>query len=434
MANTKKTTKPVEKSNKTKKTASAKAPAKKTTTAKNKIQTAKPTAKTAAQKPAATAHVPESPKVKRTGSYPELIDTRLTQIRFRFSELKVDGLVVNYLPNIRYLTNFSGSSATLIIFDDEIYFFTDDRYEEQIKTELYPLPNMKTFITRDFWEYSLQNNLLKHIDSLGFEGDRIAYSVAVETRNRIRPLKYKPTENYEVERYTMPKAPEELANIKEACRLAEETYKKILKYIKPGAEEKMIANEISYLARKLGSEGDAFDIIVTSGARGALVHGTPSDKKIKLGDIVIMDFGCKVNGFCSDITRTVAVGKATKEQREIYKLLYNAKEKAIMEVRPHMSGKHLDLIARDMIQEAGFGQYFQHSLGHGLGLVVHENPIISFRLDSHIIPEDVVLAIEPGVYFPNKYGMRVEDNIFVKREGAVRLTNAPEELPIIPVK
>jgi len=419
--------KPAAKNAATKKAAPKKAAAKKPAAKKaepKKAAAKKPVAQKAETKKSAAS---TSVKVK-AGSYPELIDTRLTQIRFRFQELKTEGLVVTYMPNIRYLTNFSGSSAMLFIFEEEMWFFTDDRYQEQIKTELYPLPGLKTFIARDVWAYCVENKLIKDIKSLAFEGDRVGYSDAVAIRNKVRPLKFKPSEDKEVERYTMPKAPEELAYIEEACRLAEATYKKILKFIKPGVTEKDIANEIAYISRKLGSEGDPFDIIVTSGERGALVHGQPSDRKIKKGDIIIMDFGCKYHGFGSDITRTVAVGKATQEQKDVYKLLVEAKEAAIKEVRPHMNGKHLDLVARDMIKKAKYGKYFEHSLGHGIGLVAHESPIITYRLEDQIIPEEVVLAIEPGVYIPNKFGMRVEDNIYVTREGAKHLTKAPEEL------
>ena len=396
----------------------------------------KKTVKKAAPKKAASTKTvkkaaPKKAASTKSGAYPDIINTRLEQIRIRFQELKTDGLVVTYLPNIRYLTNYSGSNAMLIIFNDEIFFFTDDRYEEQIKTELYPLPGLRTFITRDVWKYCNDKQILKDVKMLAFEGDRVPYSEAVEIRNKIRPLKFKPADNKEVERYTMPKAPEELANIQEACRMAEETYKKILKFIKPGVTEKQIANEIAYISRKLGSEKDPFDIIVASGARGAIVHGTPTDKKIKHGDVIIMDFGCTYNGFVSDITRTVAVGKATKEQKEIYKLLVHAKDSAIKGVHPLMNGIHLDLIARDIIKTAGYGNYFKHSLGHGVGLMVHESPIINFQYEGQIIPEDIVLAIEPGVYIPGKFGMRVEDDIFVQREGTKYLTKAPEELPII---
>lgn len=368
--------------------------------------------------------------IEPTKSYPSITDKRLTQIRFVMSDEKMDGIAVTYLPNIRYLTNFSGSAGTLFIFEDSIHFVTDDRYEEQIKTELYPLPNLKTHINRNPWQYAVDSGLLKNISTLGFEADRVPYSEVVEIRNIIRPVKFKPEPKI-VERFTQPKSPEELANIQKACDLSIQVYEKILEIVKPGITEREIASEIAYISRRLGSEGDAFDIIVVSGPRTAMVHGKPSDRKIKKNDVITLDFGCIVNGFRSDITRTFVIGKATKEQRDIYKLLVNAKNAAIEAVAPAMNGKHLDKIARQMIEKAGYGKYFQHSLGHGIGIEVHEMPIITFRKEDQIVPEDVVLAIEPGVYLPDKFGMRVEDDVFVTRHGAKPLTKAPEELVVI---
>ncbi len=371
-----------------------------------------------------------TPEVEQATGYPKLVDRRLSQIYFSLEEQKAECLVVNYLPNVRYLTNFSGSEGMLFITPDEMHFVTDDRYEEQIKTELYPLPNLKTHISRDVWKYAPESDVLSKIKDLAFEADRISYAEAVSIRNQIRPIKFKPAP-YIVEPFTVPKAPEELANIRKACEIAEKVYEYMLGVIKPGISEKEIEIEIAHQSRIMGSENDPFDIIVTSGNRGALVHGQATDRKIKSGDIVIMDFGCKVNGFISDITRTVAVGKATKQQKEIYQMLWKAKEIAINNVRPGMNGKHLDKLSRDIIKAEGYGDYFQHSLGHGIGLVPHEKPIITFRKDDQIVPEDCALAIEPGVYLPDKFGMRIEDNIHVTKNGGVRLTNSPEELPII---
>lgn len=362
-----------------------------------------------------------------TPSYPKIVDRRFHQLRFNMEENKVEAIVVTYLPNIRYLTNFSGSSAYLFVTPDEVHFITDDRYEEQIKTELYDLPNLQTHITRDVWGYIVTSKFLKKIINVGFEADQMAYSDAVEIRNRVRPMKFKPITNL-VERFTQPKSPEELEFIKSACGIAEKVYEEMLEFIKPGITELDIATEISYRTRKLGSEGDPFDIIAVSGSRGALVHGKPSDKKIKKNDIVLLDFGAKVNGFGSDISRTFCVGKPTKEQKAIYKIVYDAKKAACDAVRPGMNGKILDSIARKMIEKAGYGANFQHSLGHGIGLVPHEKPIITFRMEDQIVPEDSVLAIEPGIYLPEKFGMRVEDNVFVTRNGSIMLTNAPEEL------
>ncbi len=360
-------------------------------------------------------------------SYPKIVDRRFHQLRFNMEENKVEAIVVTYLPNIRYLTNFSGSSAYLFVTPDEVHFITDDRYEEQIKTELYDLPNLHTHITRDVWGYIVKDNMLNKIINVGFEADQMAYSDAVEIRNRVRPMKFKPITNL-VERFTQPKSPEELDFIVSACKIAESVYLEMLDFIKPGISELDIANEISYRTRKLGSEGDPFDIIAVSGPRSALVHGKPSERKIKKNDIILLDFGAKVHGFGSDISRTFCVGKPTKEQKTIYKLIYDAKKAACDGVRPGMNGKILDAMARKMIEKAGYGPNFQHSLGHGIGLVAHEKPIITFRMDDQIVPEDSVLAIEPGVYLPDKFGIRIEDNVFVTRNGSQMLTNAPEEL------
>ena len=237
----------------------------------------------------------------------------------------------------------------MFVTEDELHFVTGDRYEEQIKEELYPLPNLKTHISRDPWELISENKILKNITTIAFEADQLYYSDAILIRNQIRPVKFKPVVKM-VEPFTIPKSPEELENIEKAAAIAVQVYEKILTLIKPGMTEKDIDTEIAYQSRKLGSENDPFDIIVVSGPRSALVHGTASDRKLKNGDIVLMDFGCKVNGFMSDITRTIALGKATKEQKSIYKLCYDAKEAAIQGVRPTMNGKNLDAIARKMIE------------------------------------------------------------------------------------
>jgi Xaa-Pro aminopeptidase len=362
---------------------------------------------------------------------PAKVEMRLQQVKFNMEdEIKADALVVTSLPNIRYLTNFSGSAATLFISSEEIHFITDDRYEEQVKSELYLLPNMKVHISRDPWGLVTEGKILKNIESIAFESDKLSYADAVQIRNNIRPIKLKPAIK-PVEIYTIAKSPEEIANIETSCRMAEKVIETIIPMLKPGVSEKDMAAEITYQGKKLGSEGDAFDVIFVSGERGALVHGSPSEKKINKGDIVLMDFGCIVNGFISDLSRTFAIGSATQQQKDVYKLIVDAKECAIENVRPGMNGKTLDAFARDMIKEAGYGDYFQHSLGHGIGLVAHESPFISFRMNDQIIHENTALAIEPGVYLPNKFGIRVEDNIIVTKNGGRHITTAPSELIIL---
>ncbi|MGE5480164.1 MAG: M24 family metallopeptidase [Chloroflexota bacterium] len=364
-----------------------------------------------------------------TQAYPAIIDKRLEQVRFSMrDDFKVDAVVITYLPNIRYLTNFSGSAATLVIMQDKLHFITDDRYEEQIKGELFELPDLHTHITRDVWGLLSSSDAFADISSIGFEADKMPYAEAVEIRNKIKPLKFKPAPNA-LERFTQAKGPEELEYVKSSCAIAEQVYNHILTYIKPGITEMDISLEIIYQLYKLGSEGQAFDTIVVSGERGALVHGKPSMKKIHKNDIITMDFGARVNGFCSDITRTVCVGKATKEQKAVYAVLYKALNHSIDVVKPGMKGKTLDLAARKVIEDGGYAEHvYKHSLGHGLGLEVHEKPLINYRYEDVPIPDECVIAIEPGVYIPNRFGIRLEDNVFVTRRGAQRLTNCPPEL------
>lgn len=362
--------------------------------------------------------------------YPKSLDKRLEQIKFMMQDNKIQCMVVSSLANIRYLTNFSGSNALLFMFADEIHFVTDDRYEETIKSEIYPLPNIHLHITRMPWHYMVENKLFKKIDTLGFEAEVMPYSDAVDIRNIIRPLKFKPLP-MEVQPFMRVKTPEEIEYIKQACNLSMQVYDVMLGKIKVGMSEKEATDLLIYTARSMGSESMPFEPMVLSGHRTALPHGTPSpEKKIKKNDIIMMDFGCKVNGFGSDITRTFCIGKPTKEQKTMYELVKKAQMEAINNVRPGIKGPILDGFARRVIADEGFGGYFQHALGHGFGISAHENPIIYFKNDTihSVVPEDSVLAIEPGVYFIDKYGIRIEDNILVTRTGPIMFTQSPDTL------
>lgn len=362
-----------------------------------------------------------------TGLYPRTIDQRLHQIRFMMEDIKVDAMAVSYVPNIRYLTGFSGSSAFLFITPKEIHFVTDDRYEEQIKNELFPLPNMTVHINRKVWHYIAENDILKGIETLGFEADKMPYSEAVDIRNVIRPMKFKPAPN-EIEPFNRAKSPEEIEFLRQAADMAEKAYQKFLTVVKTGMSEKEAANELVYICRNLGSEGDPFDFIVLSGPRTSLPHGAPSDRKIRKNEIIQVDFGCIVNGFCSDLSRSFVIGKPSKEQKSMYELVRKAQLNAINNVRPGINGQILDGFARNVIKDAGYGDNFKHSLGHGIGLTAHEKPLISFREDDQIVPENSVITIEPGVYFPEKFGIRIEDMVLTTRNGAVKLSNASDEL------
>lgn len=355
---------------------------------------------------------------------------RLQQLRAKIRANDLDAFIITKLAHIRYLTGFSGSNAVVIIMPRSVYFFTDGRYTEQVKTELLPLPRLKTFIERDVWGYVAKHNLLKDAERVGFEADAVSFATAESIKKTIKPTKMLPFSGW-LEEITMPKTDEEAAEIKKAADLTAKVYEYILGFVKPGMRESEVAAEISYQGRKLGAEGDAFDIIVASGPRGALPHGRASDKKLKKGELVTLDFGFTVNGFNSDMTRTFAIGKPKPFDKKIYEIVLEAENAAIDAVHAGVNAKELDAVARRIIENAGYGENFNHSLGHGLGINVHENPGISFRADKVSIPEHCVITIEPGIYIPDVCGVRIEDDVRVTATGCTVLTTSPKELIIV---
>lgn len=360
---------------------------------------------------------------------PEIIERRLMQLEHEKEDNKVDGLVISHVPHVRYMTNFSGSNAFLFILPDKTYFVTDERYKDDLD-DLYPLPNLEVRITRDPWTYMPEQGLLDSVKSIGFEADRLPYAETVEIRNKMRPIKFKPLTNM-LDRYVQPKSEGELGNIKKACEILIKTYEDSLEYIKPGMTEKDLAIELSYNLMKNGSEGDPFPIIVGAGPHGAHVHGKPGDRKLRKTEILLIDIGARYNGFVAGITRTIGIGKVPKEQKDIYKVIKAAQKKAIDNILPGMKASYIDELARKVIRDAGYGEYFEHPLGHGFGLTNDEKPLIYHTEDEQMIPLDSVLAIEPGIYIPGKFGMRIEDNVLVTQDECVRLTDSPEELVVL---
>jgi len=355
---------------------------------------------------------------------------RLQQLRAKIRANELDAFIITSLAHIRYLTGFSGSNAIVVIMPRSVYFFTDGRYTEQIKTELKPLPRLKTFIERDVWGYVAQHNLLKDAVRVGFEADHVSFATADSIKKSLKPIKLLPCKGW-LEQITAPKTDEEAGYIKKAADITATVYDYILNFVKPGMRENEIAAEISYQGRKLGAEHDAFEVIVASGPRGALPHGHASDKKLKKGELVTLDFGFAVNGFNSDMTRTFALGKPKPEHKKIYNIVLEAESTAIEAVHAGINAKVLDAVARDIIEKAGYGENFTHSLGHGLGINVHEQPGISFRSDKVVIPEHCVITIEPGIYVPDVCGVRIEDDVRVTASGCTVLTSSPKELIIV---
>ena len=218
--------------------------------------------------------------------------------------------------------------------------------------------------------------------------------------------------------------------MEQAQRIAERALEEILGEIRPGVTEKEIAARLQYLMLHFGAEDMSFDPIVVSGPNGSLPHGVPSEKTIERGEFVTMDFGCVYHGYCSDMTRTVAVGSADEEMRRVYETVLAAQKAGIAAARAGATGKAVDGAARSVIAEAGYGAYFGHSFGHGVGVEIHEAPNATPGNDKPL-PAGAVISAEPGIYLPGRMGVRIEDVIVLTEEGCVNLTRAPKELLIL---
>ncbi|MCS7229884.1 MAG: Xaa-Pro peptidase family protein [Candidatus Kryptonium sp.] len=349
---------------------------------------------------------------------------KLEKVRRKLDELKIDAVLITHLPNIRYLTGFSGSSALCVITKTDAFFITDFRYEEQSKQQV---KGFKRFIAIGKTSIDLiyEENIFGKVKKVGFEAHRASFSFVQELKNKFKNLKFVPTKNF-IEEISAIKTDDEIENIKSAIKISEKVFQEILKIIKPGISEIDIASEITYLHRKYGAEKDAFDIIVASGWRSALPHGVATDKKLKKGELVVIDFGCVYNGYHSDITRTISIGKPSAEARKIYQIVLDAQTKAIENARSGLKASELDSIARNYIKQKGYGKFFGHSLGHGIGTETHTLPRIAPKSD-YILQNGNVITIEPGIYIPGFGGVRIEDDILINSNASI-LTSLPKNL------
>lgn len=349
---------------------------------------------------------------------------KLEKVREKLNEFKIDAILINHLPNIRYLTGFSGSSGLCLVSKDDAFFITDFRYKEQAKVQVKHFKKLiatgKTLI--DLIE---ERNILLGLRKIGFEADHASFSLISELMKKFKNVKFVPTKNF-IEEISAIKTPDEIKNIKSAIRISEEVFNEILNIIKPGISEIEIAAEISYLHKKFGAEKDAFDIIVASGWRSALPHGVASEKKLRKGELVVIDFGCVYNGYYCDITRTIAIGKVSSEERKIYQIVLDAQTKAIENARSGLKANELDLIARNYIKQKGYGKFFGHSLGHGIGTEIHTLPRIAPKSE-YVLQKGNVITIEPGIYIPKFGGVRIEDDVLINSTAEI-LTKLPRNL------
>ena len=351
---------------------------------------------------------------------------RIAALRDSLTEAHVDALVITSLPNVRYLTGFSGSSALLLVTERDLHLVTDFRYDTQVRDEVGDLATIR-IEAQSLWT-GLWNVMaaVPAIEIVGFESAHLLHRdfqrlLADGTRWQWRP------QVSLVEALRESKDAGEVALIRQAGEMAIRALRKTLKEVRPGLTELNVAGILEKALRDEGSEDFPFATIVASGPRAALPHARASSRVIERGDLLLLDFGAQYKGYCSDITRTVVLGPASTEQREIYGIVKHANAVASKCVRAGMKGQDADGLARRYIEERGYGDAFGHSLGHGLGLEVHEAPRLAKTVETPL-GAGAVVTIEPGIYRPGWGGVRIEDDVHLASSGPEILTDFTREL------
>ena len=329
--------------------------------------------------------------------------------------LELDALYITRPENVRYLSGFPHpEDAQVLLTPEGAFLLTDPRYPEAERESQIPAKVLRR---------EEREALLKDLRGrVGFEAEHLPYA-ALERLRELSPVEWVPTKGV-IERLRLKKTPEEVARIRKAQALAEKALEHALDLLKPGVEEREVALEMEFFLRKAGAEGAAFPPIVASGVRGALPHAGASEKRLEAGELVTLDLGAKVAGYHSDMTRTVALGKPPLEMRRVHQAVLSALEVALENLRPGRTGKEVDALAREELKRHGLDRYFVHSLGHGVGLAVHEGPSLS-PYTEEVLEPGMVVTVEPGVYLPGVGGVRIEELVLLTEDGIELLSRFP---------
>lgn len=353
---------------------------------------------------------------------------RLNLLRQGLKKLKCEALAVTHLTNVRYLSGFTGTSGMIVVTRGGTdYFLTDFRYRSQAFQQV---GDHAEIVIADKGLWKAASKVLKKagVSNIGFEAEHTSVAVWDDVKKLVAPATTVPTKRA-VEDLRLYKDADEVTIIREAVRIADETFARVLTIIQPGLTELEVALQIESTIRELGGQGTSFDTIVASGSRSALPHGVASEKVIEKGDMVTIDMGARFHGYCSDMTRTFVLGQATSQQQEIYELVFRAQVTAAAALRPGLGCKAADAVARDIIDAAGYKNEFGHGLGHGVGMDIHEQPRLA-KQGKGSLQAGMVVTCEPGVYLPEWGGVRIEDTMLITPEGAEILTGTekPAEL------
>ena len=346
--------------------------------------------------------------------------SRLQGLHTLISEKGIDSFLVSQQENRRYLSGFSGSSGWLFISQKQAILTTDFRYTEQARQESQNFEIVQTEGEASIWFTKLLQTHGWH--TLGFEAQQMPFATYQQLSDIIEAehldLELIPCQRM-VERLRCIKDTVELNIITKAVQLTDAAFTQTLATIRPGITEKEMAWEIESFIRQNGAESTAFDIIVATGPNTALPHARPGERRLQPGEPILIDMGARIDGYCSDFTRTICIGKADRTLQELYDIVLEAQQAAIEGVKSGMNGAEADKLARNIIEGAGYGDNFGHGLGHGIGLAIHETPSLS-RLSSDILNEGMIFTIEPGIYIQGYGGVRIEDTVRLE-QGTIKV-------------
>jgi Xaa-Pro aminopeptidase len=347
---------------------------------------------------------------------------RIAALRAELEAAGVEAMLVGSSVNRRYLSGFTGTSGALLFTPGGQYLLTDFRYMTQAPAQapdyqvVEHAPDMLDTVKELLAEAGVKR--------LGFEERHVSYADWASWSEKLKPVELVPLDGLP-EKLRVKKDGDEIAVIREAAKLADAAYAHILHFARPGVTELDLAAELEAFMRKNGASGPSFDTIVASGERSAMPHGVASTRKLQPGEFVTFDFGALYQGYCSDLTRTIVVGEPTDRHREIYGIVLEAQEYALANIRPGMTGREADALTRDIIARYGYGEFFGHGTGHGIGLEIHEAPRLSKQSETVLEP-GMVVTVEPGIYIPGFGGVRIEDDVVVTESGIEVLTSSPK--------
>ena len=352
------------------------------------------------------------------------MNRKMQWLRNQLLSLNLQGMIVSNPINIKYLTNIE-AEGILLVTRKENLFITDGRYIEDVHNTLTLFDEIVVYdargLTKDDYE-----NFFMFCENVGFEENYVTYAKYKEYIRKYKINSLVETENM-IEKQRMVKDEEEIENLRRACKVTDDCFEHIVNYIRPGMSEKQIAREIDYYYYK-HSEGLSFDTIVASGENSSKPHAVPTDRKIQEIDIITIDMGCKINGYCSDMTRTIFVGKITDEVKSVYDLVLKNQEQVLKDMKDNANTKQISKMVDNDFRLNNYDLI--HALGHGVGLEIHEGPILSINSEN-ILKENMVVTDEPGIYIAGQFGVRIEDTVLITKGGCESLTKSPKRYVIV---